>query len=138
MQVFQPLPSMTNPMGLCHFYAVKPASVSTLAPPKPLGMAEHLKGLLLLAKMQRRPYIIIVCSKVAPLLHWGYCRSCIRGAHSLVFPSSGLMKQRTGTGHACPVAHSACIPSRMIWHTSTTLSVCITMPILLVGPASVP
>ena len=58
--LFQPLPSTTNPMGLCHFYPVDSASVSTLAPLKPLAMAEHLKGLLLLAKMQRRPYIIIV------------------------------------------------------------------------------
>ena len=31
-----------------------------LAPPKPLGTVEHLKGLLLLAKMQHQPYIIIV------------------------------------------------------------------------------
>ena len=58
--IFQPLPSMTNPIGLCHFYAVDPASVSMLAPPKPPGTAEHLKGLLLLAKTQHQPYIVVV------------------------------------------------------------------------------
>ena len=58
--VFQPLPSMTNPLGLCHFYPMDPASVSTLAPPKSPATVEHLKGLLLLAKMQHRPYIIVM------------------------------------------------------------------------------
>ena len=58
--VFQPLPSMTNPLGLCRFYPMDPVSVSMLAPPKSLAMAEHLKGLLLLTKMQCRPYIIAV------------------------------------------------------------------------------
>ena len=57
--VFQPLPSTMNPLGLCRFYPMDPASVSTLAPPKWLAMAEHLKGLLL-AKTQRWPYIIVV------------------------------------------------------------------------------
>ena len=132
--VFQPLPSTMNPMGLCHFYPVDLASVSTLAPPKSPATAEHLKGLLLLTKM----HISSLCSKVAPLLHWGYCRSCIHGMHLLIFPSSGLTKPRTGTGHVCHVAHSACILSRMIRCTSTTLLACITALISLVGPASVP
>ena len=59
-RVFQPLPSMMKPMGLCCFYPTDPVSVSMLAPPKSLAMAEHLKGLLLLTKMQCWPYIIIV------------------------------------------------------------------------------
>ena len=58
--VFQPLPSTTNPLGLCCFYPMDPVRLSTLAPPKSPAMAEHLKGLLLLAKMQCQPYIIIV------------------------------------------------------------------------------
>ena len=58
--VFQPLPSMTNPLGLCHFYPADPASMSTLAHPKSPATAEHLKGLLLLTKMQCQPYIIVV------------------------------------------------------------------------------
>ena len=57
---FHTLPSTTNPLGLCHFYPTDPASMSTLAPLKSLAMVEHLRGLLLLAKMQHRPYIIIV------------------------------------------------------------------------------
>ena len=56
--VFQPLPSTTNPLGLCHFYPADPVSMSMLAPPKSPAMAEHLKGLLLLTKMQRQPNII--------------------------------------------------------------------------------
>ena len=58
--VFQPLPSTTNPLGLCCFYPMDPVSMSMLAPPKSPTMAEHLKGLLLLAKMQCQPYIIVV------------------------------------------------------------------------------
>ena len=41
-------------------YHVDPASVSMLAPLKPPAKVEHLSGLLLLAKMQRQPYIIVV------------------------------------------------------------------------------
>ena len=59
-RVFRPLPSMMNPLGLCHFYPMDPAGVSMIAPLKSLTTAEHLKGLLLLAKMQHRLYIIIV------------------------------------------------------------------------------
>ena len=50
----------TNPLGLCCFYHVDPSSTSTLTSPKPPAMAEHVKSLLLLAKMQQWPYIIIV------------------------------------------------------------------------------
>ena len=135
--VFQPLPSTMKPLGLCCFHPTDPVSVSMLAPPKSPAMTEHLKGLLLLMKTSASR-ISSLCSKVALLLHWGFCRSCICGMHLLIFPSSGLMKPMTGTGHTCHVAHSACIPSRMIRHTSTTLSVHITMLISHVGPASVP
>ena len=58
--IFQPLPSMMNPLGLCHFYPADPASMSTFAPPKSLATVEHLKGLLLLTKTQHWPYIIVV------------------------------------------------------------------------------
>ena len=51
---------MTNPLGLCRFYHTDPSSASMLTSPKSPAMAEHVKSLLLLAKMQRRPYIIIV------------------------------------------------------------------------------
>ena len=59
-RVFQPLPSMMNPLGLCHFYHTDPSSASMLTPPKPLAMVEHVNSLLLLTRMQQRPYIIIV------------------------------------------------------------------------------
>ena len=49
-----------NPLGLCCFYSVDPVSVSMLAPAKSLATGEHLKGLLLLKKMQCQPYIIMV------------------------------------------------------------------------------
>ena len=58
--VFQPLPSMMNPLGLCLFYPADPVSMSMLARLKSSAMAKHLKGLLLLAKMQHWPYIIVV------------------------------------------------------------------------------
>ena len=82
-------------------------------------------------------HISLLCSKVAPLLHWDYCRSCICGVHLLIFWSFGLMRPRMGTSLTYPVAHFVRIPSRMIQHTWTTLLACITMQILHVGLASV-
>ena len=57
--VFQPLASMTNPLGLCHFYCVD-HNVSMPKTPKPPATVEHVKKLLLLASTQRWPYIIVV------------------------------------------------------------------------------
>ena len=51
---------MTNPLGLCRFYPVDPMIVSMLTPLKPVAKADHVKCLLLLAKTQPRPYIIVV------------------------------------------------------------------------------
>ena len=48
--VFQPLPSTTNPLGLCCFYPTDPTSLSTLTPPKSLTTVDHLNNLLLLTK----------------------------------------------------------------------------------------
>ena len=58
--VFKPLASTTNPLGLCHFYPADPTIASTLPTPKPPAKADHVKGLLLLAKMRSRPYIVVV------------------------------------------------------------------------------
>ena len=58
--VFQPLPSMTNSLGLCRFYHMDPASMSMLTPLKPPATAEHVKSLLTLTKTQQQPYIIVV------------------------------------------------------------------------------
>ena len=46
-------------------------------------------------------HISSLCSKVGLLLHWGYCRNCIRGVHWPAFQSTSLMKPRTGTSQAC-------------------------------------
>ena len=51
---------MTNPLGLCHFYPMDPTIISMLTPLKLPAKADHVKGLLLLAKTQPRPFIIIV------------------------------------------------------------------------------
>ena len=58
--VFQPLPSMMNPLGLCCFYPVDPSSLSTLTPPKPPTTVDHLHNLLVLTKSQGWLYIIVV------------------------------------------------------------------------------
>ena len=58
--VFKPLASTTNPLGLCHFYPADPLIAPTLPSPKPPADADHVKGLLFLAKMRSRPYIIVV------------------------------------------------------------------------------
>ena len=68
-------------------------------------------------------HISLLCSKVAQLLRWDCCRNCILGVHLLVFLSTGLMRPRTGTGLAYPVARFVRILSRMTQHTWTTLSV---------------
>ena len=82
--LFLPLPSTTNPLELCHFYRVDPANASTLSPPKPPAMAEHVKSLLLLTKMQQWPYIIVVFQggPITPLgllqeLHMWSALACI-------------------------------------------------------------
>ena len=59
-RVFQPLPSITNPLGLCCFYPADPSSLFTLLPLKPPTTKDHLKSLLVLVKSQRQPYIIVV------------------------------------------------------------------------------
>ena len=59
-RVFQPLPSMTNPLGLCCFYPTDSASLSTLAPPKLPTTVDHLNNLLVLVKSWHRPYVIVV------------------------------------------------------------------------------
>ena len=58
--VFQPLPSMTNPLGLCCFYPMDPSSLSTLLPLKPPATKDHLKSLLVLVKARCWPYILVV------------------------------------------------------------------------------
>ena len=102
--VFQPLPSMMNPLGLCHFYPMDPVSMSMLAPLKSPAMAEHLKGLLLLMKMQCRPYIIIVFQggPVTPLglLQELHMRNAL--AHIPIFQSD-----KTKDGHR---PHVSCCP----------------------------
>ena len=58
--VFKPLPSTTNPLGLCHFYPTDPTIVPTLTAPKLPAKLDHIRSLLILAKTQPCPYIIIV------------------------------------------------------------------------------
>ena len=58
--VFQPLPSMMNPLGLCHFYPTDPSSLSMLMPPKSPTSVDYLNNLLVLAKSQCWLYIIVV------------------------------------------------------------------------------
>ena len=82
--VFQPLPSTTNPLGLCHFYPADPSSLSTLTPPKPPTTVDHLHHLLVLLKSQHQPYIIVVFQggPIMPLgllqeLHSRHTLTCI-------------------------------------------------------------
>ena len=102
--VFQSLPSTTNPLGLCHFYPMDPASVSTLAPLKLPATVEHVKGLLLLAKTQCWLYIIIVFQggPITPLglLQELHMRNAL--AHIPIFRSD-----ETKDGHK---PHVSCYP----------------------------
>ena len=92
--VFQPLPFTTNPLGLCHFYPMDPSSLSTLLhswnhpPPRSISNVSWFSW------KPSAGHISLLCSKVAPLRHWGYCRNCIRAMCLCVFQSSCLMKAK--------------------------------------------
>ena len=120
--VFQPLASMTNPLGLCCFYCTWTLTCLSPMTPKPLATVEHVKKLLFLASTQRHGRISSWFSKVGLLLLWVCCRNCICEAHLFVSLFTCLEKPRMGTSHACHVVHSACTPSKMIWPTLTILS----------------
>ena len=136
--LFKPLASTTNPLGLCRFYPADPTITSTCF---------QLRSHLLRRTMSR------VCS---------FSRRCGLGLYIIVvfqggtITALGLLQElhtqsalaripiywpeETKDGdrpHAYLVAHFARIPSRMIPHTWTTLSACITTQILPVGLVSV-
>ena len=74
---------------------------------------DHIRSLLILAKTQPRPYIIVVFTGGAitalGLLQELHSRVCL-----LVFLSTGLMRPRMGIGLVYPVARFVRIRSRMI------------------------
>ena len=57
--VFQPLASMTNTFGLCHFYRVDTTVPMPSDPVSPVT-AEHVKRLLLLASTKPRRHVLMV------------------------------------------------------------------------------
>ena len=57
--VFQPLTSLTNTFGLCHFYRTDPNTPMPSGPVSP-AMAEHVKRLVLLASTTPRRYVLMV------------------------------------------------------------------------------
>ena len=58
--VFKPLPSTTNPLGLCHFYPTDPTIVPTLQAPKLPAKVEHIRSLPIVTKTQPHLHIIVV------------------------------------------------------------------------------
>ena len=131
--VFQPLPSMTNPLGLCHFYPADPTSLSTLTPPKAPTTVDHLNNLLVLAKSWHRPYIIVVFEggPIMPLGLLQELHSC--HMHLCAFQSFCPKRQRMGINHEYHVAHSVPTPYRMIRHSLTMSSMPITRQTLPVA-----
>ena len=102
--VFQPLPSTMNPLGLCCFYPMDPASLSTLVPLKSPTMAEHLKGLLLLMKTQCWPYIIVVFQG-GPITPFGLLQELHMWnalAHILIFRSDKTKEGHRPYMSCCP------------------------------------
>ena len=57
--VFQPLTSLTNTFGLCHFYRADPNAPMPSGPVSP-ATAEHVKRLVLLASTKPRQYVLMV------------------------------------------------------------------------------
>ena len=121
--VFKPLASTTNPLGLWCFYPTDTMITSTLTPLKPPAKTDHVKSLLLLAKTQPRPYITVVFQGGAitalGLLQELHTQSAL--ARIPIY-----QPKETKDGHrphisCCPF----CIPSRMIPHNWTTLSVAL-------------
>ena len=102
--VLQPLPSMTNPLGLCHFYPADPMSLSTLMPPKAPATVDHLNNLLVLAKSRHRPYIIVVFegSPVTPLGPLQELHSCHMLVHIPIFLPDEMKDRHKPQISCCP------------------------------------
>ena len=81
-RVFQPLPSIMNPLGLCCFYPTDPTSLSTLMPPKAPATVDHLNNLLVLAKSRCWPYINVVFEG-GPVMPLGLLQE-LHSCHALV------------------------------------------------------
>ena len=102
--VFQPLPSMMNPLGLCHFYPMDPSSLSTLPPLKPPTTKEHLKHLLVLTKAKHRPYIIVVFQggPIMPLGLLQELHTCHMLAHIPIFLPDEAKDRHKPRVSCCP------------------------------------
>ena len=81
---FKPLATTTNPLGLCRFYCMDPASVTSAPTPNHLATIHQLKYLLEKAREQVQPYIIVVFKggnvmllSLLHDLHSHYILSCI-------------------------------------------------------------
>ena len=115
--VFQPLPSTTNPLGLCRFLPRRPSEHIYAYTSETTGYG----GTSQWSPSPHEKTVLAVYHRCVP--RWprysigGYSRSCICRAHLLIFQSSSLTRPRMGTSHACPVAHSVRMPSRMIQRT---------------------
>ena len=103
-----------------------PSSLSTLLPPKPPATKEQSQ------ESPGSQEILVPAVYHCCVPRWPHytigaiAGTAFTGMRLHVFLSSCLTKPRTCTGHRYHVAHSVHIPSKMIRHTSTTLSVCIT------------
>ena len=95
-RVFQPLPSTTNPLGLCHFCPANRSSFSTLVPPKLPATMDHLNNLLVLAKSQQWPYIIVVFEG-GPIMPLGLLQE-LHSCHTLVHIPI-ILPEETKDGH---------------------------------------
>ena len=59
-EVFQPLASTTNTLGLCRFYHVRTLTCLCLQVQSHWPLADHVKKLLFLASTKQRWYVIVV------------------------------------------------------------------------------
>ena len=102
--VFQPLPSTTNPLGLCHFYPTDPSSLSTLMPPKAPTTVDHLNNLLVLMKSCHWLYIIVVFEG-GPITPFGLLQelhSCHALAHIPIFLPKEMKDRHKPQISCCP------------------------------------
>ena len=133
--VFQPLPSMTNPLGLCCFYPADPSSLSTLLPLKPPATKDHLKSFLVLVKAWCWPYIIVVFQggPITPLGLSQELHSCHALARIPIFLPDETKDRHRPWVSCCPfcaytVQNDPAYLNHIIgmhYHTSLTCGACL-------------
>ena len=104
-RVFQPLDTIANPLGLCHFYHTKPPYSNVITSPKSAASTRRIKHLLEKAKDLGWPFTIVVLEggNVTLLGLLQELHSQLTLSHILIFtPEEAKLGQKMRTS-CCPI-----------------------------------